>query len=90
MQASRAGSIMSAISGLQSRMNSLGSHLGMWSDWEIGLEELEFLKKDDGSDWILGSGAYGRVRVAVLHLAAAGAGHGCPLHANAPRCRCRR
>lgn len=30
-------------------------------DWEIDASEIEFSKRADGSDWVLGDGAFGQV-----------------------------
>ncbi|KAI7837019.1 hypothetical protein COHA_009097 [Chlorella ohadii] len=38
-----------------------------WSDWEIRPEELEIAKRPDGSDWVLGSGGFGKVFKALRH-----------------------
>ena len=32
-----------------------------WSDWEVPAEQITICKRDDGSDWELGSGAFGKV-----------------------------
>ena len=40
-----------------------------WSDWEVKPEEIEIVKRADGSDWRLGQGGFGSVRLyPVLHL----------------------
>jgi len=36
-----------------------------WSDWEIDPRDIHICKRDDGSDWKLGTGAYGTVRLAA-------------------------
>ena len=33
-----------------------------WSDWEISAEQITICKREDGSDWELGAGAFGKVR----------------------------
>jgi hypothetical protein len=38
-----------------------------WNDWEIRPEEIEIAKRPDGSDWLLGSGGFGRVGVQGQH-----------------------
>jgi hypothetical protein len=33
-----------------------------WSDWEIPEEQITICKREDGSDWELGAGAFGKVQ----------------------------
>ena len=34
-----------------------------WSDWKIDPSELSIVARPDGSEWLLGSGASGKVRL---------------------------
>ena len=42
---------------------SLPSLMGPQNDWEIAPMDIEILRRDDGSPWELGAGAFGKVRV---------------------------
>ncbi|KAL4437438.1 hypothetical protein ABPG75_004577 [Micractinium tetrahymenae] len=44
-----------------------GSDALPWSDWEIRPDELEVVKRPDGSDWLLGSGGFGKVYKGLRH-----------------------
>ncbi|KAL4421913.1 hypothetical protein ABPG77_005197 [Micractinium sp. CCAP 211/92] len=48
------------------RMGSSSDQLP-WSDWEIRPDELEVAKRPDGSDWLLGTGGFGRVYKGLRH-----------------------
>lgn len=37
-----------------------------WSDWEIPAEQIAICKREDGSDWELGSGAFGKVSISSI------------------------
>lgn len=39
-----------------------------WSDWEISAEQITICKREDGSDWELGAGAFGKVKVTTAPL----------------------
>ena len=39
-----------------------------WSDWEVPAEQITICKREDGSDWELGSGAFGKVCLTPLHV----------------------
>ena len=41
---------------------SLPSLMGPQNDWEIAPMDIEILRRDDGSPWELGAGAFGKVR----------------------------
>ena len=38
-----------------------------WSDWEVPGDQIEICKRPDGSDWELGAGAFGKVRLHASH-----------------------
>ena len=40
---------------------SLPSLMGPQNDWEIAPMDIEILRRDDGSPWELGAGAFGKV-----------------------------
>ena len=42
---------------------SLPSLMGPQNDWEIAPMDIEILRRDDGSPWELGAGAFGKVRI---------------------------
>ena len=46
---------------LRSNASSLGEGLKQKDDWEIHASEIEISKRADGSDWVLGDGAFGQV-----------------------------
>jgi hypothetical protein len=37
-----------------------------WSDWEVPADQVSICKHEDGSDWELGAGAYGKVGAAAF------------------------
>ena len=45
-------------------LHSLPSHIP-WSDWEVSLQELEVCYRPDGTEWVLGSGGFGKVYKAL-------------------------
>lgn len=55
------GTIWGDTSGLVLQHNLLNLP---WSDWKIEPSELSILARPDGSEWLLGSGASGRVSLA--------------------------
>ncbi|KAI3429894.1 hypothetical protein D9Q98_010205 [Chlorella vulgaris] len=38
-----------------------------WSDWEMRIEEVDIARRPDGSEWLLGSGGFGRVYKGLRH-----------------------
>lgn len=52
-----------------------------WSDWEIPGEQITICKRADGSDWELGSGAFGKVRHHAYECVAGDESPMCTLHA---------
>lgn len=44
---------------------SSAGNSAMFSDWELNVDEITIMKRPDGSDWLLGSGAHGLVYKAL-------------------------
>ena len=53
------GSIHTGVSG---DTGSLPSSLVAYNDWEIAPMDIEIMRREDGSPWELGAGAFGKVR----------------------------
>jgi hypothetical protein len=62
-------SSLEAVSPTGTGSPSAAEYSGAWdmpfSDWEVDPNELEIMKRPDGSDWLLGRGAYGTVYKAL-------------------------
>lgn len=83
MQASASGRPLPNQSGAGSWLGSTGQRAGSlgkqesqielprlpWSDWEIPAEQITICKREDGSDWELGAGAFGKA-CSLLHESA--------------------
>ena len=55
-------SMNSLQTGYSGDTGSLPSLMGAHNDWEIAPMDIEILRRDDGSPWELGAGAFGKVR----------------------------
>ena len=55
-------SMASLRTGYSGDTSSLPSLMGPQNDWEIAPMDIEILRRDDGSPWELGAGAFGKVR----------------------------
>lgn len=53
------GSIHTGVSG---DTGSLPSSLVAYNDWEIAPMDIEIMRREDGSPWELGAGAFGKAR----------------------------
>jgi hypothetical protein len=64
-------SMNSLQTGYSGDTGSLPSLMGAHNDWEIAPMDIEILRRDDGSPWELGAGAFGKVRMrSSLHPSA--------------------
>jgi hypothetical protein len=59
------GSIHTGVSG---ETGSLPSSLVAYNDWEIAPMDIEIMRREDGSPWELGAGAFGKVRGGAFFL----------------------
>ena len=55
-------SMTSLRTGYSGDTSSLPSLMCAQNDWEIAPMDIEILRRDDGSPWELGAGAFGKVR----------------------------
>ena len=56
-------SMNSLQTGYSGDTGSLPSLMGAHNDWEIAPMDIEILRREDGSPWELGAGAFGKVRI---------------------------